>query len=333
MAITERSADHPNATGERGAPYSPVMAMAAEHGCGTRRWSLIRVAVLLLLVLTTSQCARHDHAAPTASGIDFRGDFETSDARQFSALECPHPSRQFKIVTSPVRQGQYAARIEVAPGDTWSNGSIRCMLANYDSDEQSGDDYYFAFSIYFPYTPSDNTVWELHSRSDLYSIDPDTSVTPHALITEQGSLQYRLLTGPASWDGSTWTGWSHYEPNISLLRNIPVRCWIDIVIHIKFAHSSRGTLEVWNRVGNGRWTDKPQVSRHDIPTLQWIPGFEHEVFGHPNDPRIPSDIYTSSLYVEMGLYPGTDSIERTTVVYLDGYRRGTSLRSVMPEFP
>src|SRR4051794_6413525 len=100
-----------------------------------RRWSLIRVAVMLLLMMTTTQCGVPDRPSPGSSGINLRGDFETSDARQFSALECPHPSRQFRIVTKPVRQGRYAARVEVAPGDRWSNGSIRCMMADYDSDE------------------------------------------------------------------------------------------------------------------------------------------------------------------------------------------------------
>src|SRR3712207_3299552 len=97
-----------------------------------------------LVVVTATPCTGVDRASPRASGIDLRGDFETFDAGQFSDLECPHPSRQFKVVTDPVRQGRYAARVEVAPGDTWSNGSIRCMVANYDSNERDGDDYYFA---------------------------------------------------------------------------------------------------------------------------------------------------------------------------------------------
>jgi hypothetical protein len=298
-----------------------------------RRWTSARVAVLLLLVLTMTNSAEFDRPSPVPAAIDFRGDFETSDARQFSALECPHPSRQFRIVTDPVRQGRFAARVEVAPGDTWSNGSIRCLIADYDSGEREGDDYYFAFSMYFPEVPSDNTIWELHGRDDIYSVDPDTSVPPHAIVSEQGSLIYRLLTGPAFWDGNSWTGWSHYEPGILLLADIPVRRWIDVVVHIQFAHSTEGSLEVWHRVDDAKWSREPQVRRSGVPTMQWIPGFENDVFGHQNDPEIEFDIYTSSLYVEMGLYPGTDAIDSTDVVYLDGYRRATSLASVMAEFP
>lgn len=299
-----------------------------------QRWRNIRrLAFMFLLVICMTHCARPDRASPGSSAIDFRGDFETVDTRQYTAVECPHPTRQLKIITSPVRQGRYAARFEVAPGDNWSNDSIRCLVANYDSNESEGDDYYFAFSMNFPKHPSDNVVWELHSRRDIYSVDPNTSVAPHAITTAGGRLEYRLLTGPAFWNGSTWTGWSQYEPNIPLLAPIPVGQWIDVVVHIRFTHSSQGTLAVWSRTGGESWTREPQVRRDGIPTLQWIPGFENRIFGHRNDPRINSNIYTSSLYVELGLYPGTDSVETTDVVYLDGYRRGTSLAAVRAEFP
>ena len=236
-------------------------------------------------------------------------------------------------MTNVVRQGRYAARFEVSPKDKWSNGSIRCLVANTDTKEREDDDYYFAFSIYFPRVPRDNLLWELHSRSEIYSVDPDTSVSPHAVVSDGGSLNYRLLTGPAIWDGTAWTGWSYAEPELPLLKKIPVRRWIDVVIHIRFAHRSEGIVEVWCRSEGELWTDKPQVSQRGVPTLQWIPGYDNLINGGRNDVAIPADILTSSLYLELGLYPGTKSIRSTDVVYLDGYRRGTSLESVLADFP
>lgn len=295
------------------------------------------VVVLLSVVLTTTQCARPYRVVPrpsTVAPVDFRGDFESSDTGQYNAVECPHPERQLKIVTDPVRQGRYAARFEVAPGDRWTNGSVRCLVANTETNEREGDDYYFAFSIYFPGKPSNNLIWELHSREEIYSVDPDLGVSPHAILSEEsGRLNYRLLSGPALWSGSEWTGWQYAEPSLPLLEKIQIRRWIDIVIHINFAHRSEGMLEVWCRTEGERWSEKPQVSRTGVPTLQWIPGHEKVVNGGRNDVRIQSDIYTSSLYVELGLYPGTKSIARTDVLYLDGYRRGTSPRSVLADFP
>jgi hypothetical protein len=288
--------------------------------------------ILALVVLAATSCSRPP-PTPQGPSIDFRGDFETADARQFGALECPHPSRQFTIVTHPVRQGLYGARFEVAPGDTWTNGSVRCLVAAYGSDESEGDDYYFAFSMLFPTPPSENLVWELHNRQDMYSVSPNTAVAPHAVVVSDGSLRYRLLTGPAFWNGSEWTGWSHYEPDIPILDKVPAGRWIDLVVHVRFTRSDNGILEIWSRTEGENWPSAPQVSRRSVPTLQWIPGTDNRVFGHLNDRRVPSDVYTTSLYVELGLYPGADSIDRASVVFLDGYRRARSLNAVMSEFP
>jgi hypothetical protein len=247
-----------------------------------------------------------------------------------TGLECPHPGQQYRLVRQPVRHGTYSARFQEGPGDNWTNGSIRCLLASYGSGEKEGDDYYYALSMYFPSMPSDNLVWELHQQADIYEVDHNTSVTPHAITVVKGRLAYRLLTGPAYWDGTSWVGWSHYEPDIDLLGPLPLKQWIDVVVHIKFTHSDQGLLEVWAHVGDAPWTDRPQISRNSVPTLQWIPGFRHEIWGHPNDPRVPDDIMTSTLYLEMGLYRGVDWTATTDVVYLADYRRGTSLAAVQP---
>jgi hypothetical protein len=285
------------------------------------------MAIALTAVACSGSTAPSGSPHPTPE-IDFRGDFETGNAGQFGALECGHPEQQFRIVTEPVREGHYAARFQVAPGDNWSNGSIRCLLADYDSSEKEGDDYYYGFSMYFPEVPSDNVFWELHARRDIYDVDPNTSVSPHAIVSTGGGLAYRLLTGPAFWSGTSWTGWSHYEPNIPLMAAIPTGSWIDVVVHVRFTHSAEGLVQVWTRVGDAPWAAEPQVTREHVPTLQWIPGHDHRIWGSMNDPRVPEDVMTSSLYVEFGLYGGGDSTSTTDVVYFDDYRRGTSLSAV-----
>lgn len=275
-----------------------------------------------------------DAAGPSRTDGDggVRGDFETGDAGQFDSLECAHPDRQFRIVSDPVRQGRYAARFEQGPGDAWDNGSIRCLAAIYDSGEQQGDEYYYGFSVFFPAGVSDNTLWELHARKEIYEVDPDTSVSPHAVEIVDGALVYRLLSGPAYWDGSDWTGWSHYEPALPLLASPPVATWIDVIVHIRFSQFDDGALQVWVRTGNGGWTERPQLERTDLPTLQWIPGYDDRIWGYRNDPRVPEDIPAGSLYTELGIYKGEDRTETVDVVYHDGYRRGTSLESTRARF-
>jgi hypothetical protein len=303
------------------------------------RLTRIRAAVAaLLLGLCSCAAATEDgDAAATAQAgtVEHRGDFETGDTSQFSGLECPHPDTQFRIVTEPTRQGRYAARFQEGPGDNWvaGDGSIRCLAANYDSGESQGDDYYFGFSLYFPQVPSSSLLWELHARREIYSIDPNTAVSPHAVYVENGRLMYRLLTGPAVWNGQDWTGWSHYEPQLELLPSLPVGRWVDLVIHIRFSHSPDGVVEVWTRTEGEAWPARPQVSRPGIATLPWVPGYDNRIWGGPNDPDVPDDVFTSSLYTELGIYKGGSRTSATDVVYHDGYRRGTSFAAVLEEFP
>ena len=105
---------------------------------------LLLPVTLVLLRQVPGQGAPSRAAAGT--GIDLRADLETGDSRQFDTLECAHPDRQFRVVRSPVRQGAYSARFEQRPGDTWDNGSVRCLGAIYDSGEQDGDSYFYALS-------------------------------------------------------------------------------------------------------------------------------------------------------------------------------------------
>jgi hypothetical protein len=313
-----------------------AMVWPGRKPTGRPHRSAVRPAALLALSLASVlpvACVIPAPAAGAQDGIDLRMDFEVRNDPHFDGLECAYPDRQFQIVTHPVRQGRYAGRFEERPGDAWSNGSIRCLVADYGSDEKEGDDRYFGLSLYLPDRLSDNTIWELHQRREIYEVAPDTAVTPHALEVVDGSLAYRLLTGPAFWNGTRWIGWSHYEPTIPLLAPVPVGTWLDIIVHIRFTHAADGILEVWARAGNGAWPQRPQISRTGVPTLQWIPGHDHRIWGRPNDPRVPKDILTSSLYTEMGVYKGGNRTETTDVVYLDGYRRGTSLEAVRAGFP
>ena len=272
-------------------------------------------------------------ASLVPGSIDFRGDFESRDPWQYSGFNCPDPPRQFQIVTSPVRQGLYAGRFEQVP----AGPSSSCLASAADTGEREGQEYYYGFSMYFPRKISSNTLWELHMRGDIFSVDPNTAVVPHAIIADgAGGLRYNLLTGPAYWGGGAWTGWSHFDSGLSLgddLDDYPTGTWIDFIVHLRFTESAEGLLEVWHRTGEGPWPAAPQLARYDVPTLQWIPGYDNQIWGYPNDPDVPNDIHTSSLYTAFGLYKGGPYTSVTDVVYHDGYRRGPSFAAVVAEFP
>src|SRR5262245_26597254 len=174
-------------------------------------------AVLLAMLLAAAVGASIATGAGTATTFE-------SGTDPFPNVECPHPATQFERVTSPVREGHYAARFSETAADVWANGSVRCMVGNYHSDEAVGDDYYYHLSIFIPSGGlSSNLIWELHHPVSLYSISGPCSVAPHALVTDGTRLAYRLFTGNCT--GTHYTvqqtiGLPHLNP-------YPRNVWID----------------------------------------------------------------------------------------------------------
>lgn len=266
---------------------------------------------------------------------DYAGDMETGDRSQFTDLECKDPRRQFRVVTSRVRQGHYAGRFEESSGEVWSgNGTVRCMAVNANTDEQSGDDYYYSMSFYFPRPITNNLLWETHTRKDNIDLDSDpASVVPNAILAygspatyDQAAdrLSYRLAAGAATRSASGWTGWSYTRPDLVFMRPIPLRTWIDVIVHIRFTESDQGVVQVWARKASRPWPRNPQVDLHDVPTLQYIPG--------GLDPAVPNTVHTTSLYDAIGLYKGGARTVRRDVVYIDAYRLTGSLNAARDAF-
>ena len=265
----------------------------------------------------------------------FSGNFETGNASQFTDLECHDPTSQFNVVTRPVRQGRYAARFEEAPGDTWDgDGTVRCLAANTTTDEQIGDDYYYSMSFYLPRPISNNLLWETHTRKDnIDLISNPVSVVPHAIVAlgtpstydqTANRLSYRLETGPAKWSGTGWTGWSYDRPDMVIMQPIPLRTWIDVIVHIKFTESEDGAVQVWARTRSNPWPRTPEVNLEGIPTLQYIPA--------GLSPTVSSIVHTTTLYDEIGLYKGGARTDRTDVAYVDAFRITGSLAAARAAF-
>ena len=87
-----------------------------------------------------------------AAGKVFVGDWETGDRSQWDRLQHKTggvESDQFAIVQDPVRQGAFAARFTVRPGDVFNSGGERSEVVKY-SWEGEGDDYWYQWSTLFP---------------------------------------------------------------------------------------------------------------------------------------------------------------------------------------
>jgi hypothetical protein len=222
-------------------------------------------------------------------------------------MECAHPSTQYARVTSPVREGQYSARINETPADVWANGSVRCLVGNYHSGETVGDDYYYRLSIFIPSAGiSRNLIWELHHPASLYNISPGCSVAPHALITDGTRLRYRLFAGNCRGSGYT----TQVNINLPGLNPYPRNVWIDFVFHIKFEESATGLLQIYYRTGSKRWPRKPAVTRTKVPTMPYSNA---------------NNVHGVRLYTLLGLYAGYPNYSGNDTIYIDDVRRETSL--------
>ena len=244
-------------------------------------------------------------AAVSALASSSSPSFETG-LEPFTNTECAHPATQFTRVTSPVREGSYAARISETAADVWSgNNIVRCLLSNYNTGETTGSDYYYHVSMFIPSQGlSNNLIWELHHPSSLYSISPGCSVAPHAILSNGSKLYYRLRAGNCT--GNAYA----LQTTMDLLNPIPTNVWIDFVIHIRFQESNTGAVQVWYRTGNNPWPTSPQVDKQNVPTMPYSDA---------------NNVHNVKLYWELGLYAGYTGYSGSDYIYLDDYRRETSL--------
>jgi Polysaccharide lyase len=243
-------------------------------------------------------------------------DWETGNTSQTTGLECP-TSSNFSIVTSPVRQGSYAAHFHIDSNSAlWNNGWPRCMATNYNSGETVGNDYYYGFSVYIPHDFGSSNIWELHQPYSIYSVSGQCSIAPLVLHYEHwgsyNGLYFRIATGDCS---PTMTGYPYQEMEIPLpnLDPVPLGQWMDFVLHIKFEESSTGIVELWDRTGSNPYT--LEIERTNIPTTQYCSS---------------CGVHNVSLYTEMGVYTAPLSAGQSVDSYMDGFVRGTSFSDVAP---
>ena len=236
--------------------------------------------------------------SPVGGLTSFRGDWETGDTSQWG-VKCVAKDR-LQIVTDPVRQGRYAARFEVRPGDKPSTSGERCeVYRDYRGDESAGQSYYYAWSTMV--APG----W-VNPRNYGIFVQFHTTwpMAPALEISTQNGEFYVITRGGDryNYDGRRTT----LVPTLS-----PGR-WNDFVMHVKWGVSD-GAVKIWHRVqGQAQF---------------------NVVFDKTNVPNILTDGSTASkLLLRHGYYRGSGS-PGTAVVHQDGMRRAATFNDVMVDFP
>ncbi len=234
--------------------------------------------------------------------LRWNGDFDTGDFRQWHRTRfVPGGAR---IVRKVRREGRYAARFVVGPGDIPFGTHERSEVAA--SREQTagygGIEAYYGWSTFFPrrFNPIRNSF-------NIFAQWHGTGAPPCAL-SPNVAFHARLRTG---WrrpryevrvlGGELDRSCGGYRKHVFRLGRIRLRKWNDFVLHVKWSPArATGFIEAWI---NGLRV----IPRTYMATL-----YRHQ-----------------GVYVKQGLYRGLGLL-RTTRVYQDAMKRGPTFESVTP---
>jgi hypothetical protein len=197
--------------------------------------------------------------AQSSGGSVFNGDFETGDRSQWTGYQHKtggDAADQFEIVHDPVRQGAFAAKFTVRPGDVFMSGGERSEVY-WKSHDKEGDDYWYSWSTLFPpgwTAPSYFGIF-LQWHSD-FPYSP-----PIAFDARQDTVQVKFNTGNLDSAG-VGTRKTVYP----LLSTLSKGEWNDFVVHVHWSLTN-GSLTVWHRAGDETGYTKV-LDLNGLPTLQ-----------------------------------------------------------------
>ncbi|GAA4796676.1 hypothetical protein GCM10023200_35980 [Actinomycetospora chlora] len=197
---------------------------------------------------------RENPVVPVGPRELFRGDYETGDFSQWDVCQTATTNsrcagfgrgdRTMRVVDDDVRQGRYAARFDVAPGDVPDFGGGERAEVRSDAagaTVREGDERWYQWSMKFPADfPNPTGVWFIVMQWHAGSGSPPLAIT----VSNDGDVQ---IGGDGLRD----------EPRRTLG---PVRRgeWVDYTLHVRFSRDhDEGFVEGWE---NGACT-VPRVAR------------------------------------------------------------------------
>lgn len=235
----------------------------------------------------------------------FAGDWESGGLSPWGGADYRTGGQladQIAVVASPVRQGRFAARFTVRPGDKYSYTSgERSEVFFTESREAEGDVRWYAWSTLFPSDWVEPRGWGIFLQWH-----SDFPHPPPVAFNARGDyVRLDLYSGTLS-----STGAASYKSSHRLL-DISKGSWNDFVARIHWSLAG-GSITVWHRV-EGEPTFAKRLDVAGVPTLQQKGGA------------------VSTNYLKHGLYRADDPLVTNTIFH-DGLRRGTALDDVAGAF-
>ena len=273
------------------------------------------VTLLSLLVMTRNYW---DPTVAALPDISFSGDWEQglTGFGNWRYID-KWASGRFQRVTDPVRQGQYAVRVEVRPGDdpidsSGERAEVHVMTDvndnRIDENESSGTQYY-AFSVrlapdWHPIDPDVGDPWGI-----VFQLHGPDSLGDSPSFCVQVLDQFYIMLHSGDLDSQEDSLQGEFYPLSPGALN-PGH-WIDFVIQIEFARDFTGSVHVWRR-DEGQPDFTPALALDNVPTLQYRSS-QGGVGDH---------------YWKHGFYRSEQDTS-THVLWLDGLTRGGTFASVV----
>ncbi|HEV2339243.1 MAG TPA: polysaccharide lyase, partial [Patescibacteria group bacterium] len=190
-----------------------------------------------------------------SASVLWNGDFETGNLSQWANIHQGGSwgNSTIQIVTSPVRQGKFAAKFTVIPNGQ-TNGRAQLDITQQMTGGYPGQDWYYYFSIYIPSNPMKTSGWQpalIAQWMDLqHSCSPPNAVRiqpgnpPHFLFSHiyldnnNGCKSLTTLSehnaGPFNYNIVHDLGPFQYDK------------WYDFTLHFKWsADATVGFNEIW----------------------------------------------------------------------------------------
>jgi len=263
----------------------------ASHSLKVKAYSVDGLTVEKIATVSVSNVI----VSPPAGIIGWRGDFETNNFSQYSAVQEKAAGRA-SIVTSPARQGTYSARCEVRSGDNNVAGSgsgERCeWYSGAATNAVEGNEEFWGWSTRFDSTfTSSTSSWNYFLQFHNSGPAGQANVGFYAASNVIG---LRICSGSDPFNPTVrWYTISNTRVNNQ---------WYDFVFRIKWSRSnSVGLIQVW------------------LNGVVVVPI------------SMGANLYINEgAYLKQGFY--RNAFGSTAILYHDGTRRGNSYEIVAAEF-
>lgn len=242
--------------------------------------------------------------------ILWRGDFETGDLSQWAGIHTGSAwlsDSSINVVTSPVRQGKYAAQF-TDNTNPYGNSFDRAELSSTQATTggYNGQDWYYSWSTYLPSNPNLKTGWadwtNLMQWMDLYH-----QCSPPAVVLIMPGYRnnppsanpfFTFVDQPMdNQNGCATLGPKHQF----YLGDVVYDQWVDFTMHIKWsADPTIGYVELWK---NG----KQLIAKQNMRTLDTSGG-----------------VYQEAQLYRGNNWTGTNVVYHDNVIRHDAYSPGTT---------